>query len=184
MRLVVAITGASGAVYGVRLLQVLRDKDVETHLIVTGSAETVIRQETETSVDEVKRLARYCYNENDFNAPIASGSYKSSGMVIIPCSMKTMGGLASGFAHNLVIRAADVTLKERRTLVLVPRETPLNAIHLENMLKLANIGAIILPPMPAFYGLPKSIDDIVNHTVGRVLDFLGVDHALYRRWGE
>jgi len=179
----VAITGASGAIYGIRLLQALRDKGVETHLVVTRSAETIICHETEISIDEIKRLATHCYDESDFNAPIASGSFKSSGMAIIPCSMKTLGGIASGFAYNLVMRAADVTLKERRTLVLVPRETPLNAIHLGNMLKLTRIGAIVLPPVPAFYNLPKSIDDIVDHTVGRVLDCFGIDHALYKRWG-
>ncbi len=184
MRLLVSITGASGAVYGIRLLEVLKKKNIETHLVVTKTAERIIRCETKRSVSQVKRLANHCYDENNLGAPIASGSFRFSGMVIIPCSMKTLAGVASGFTNNLVLRAADVALKEHRMLILVPRETPLNVIHLRNMLRLAATGVTILPPMPAFYNSPKTVDDIVNHIVGKVLDQLLIEHELYERWSS
>jgi len=184
VRLVVAITGASGSIYGIRLLEVLKDKGVETHLIVSKTAEKVILHETDKPINYVKDLATFCYEEEDLTAPIASGSFEFDGMVVVPCSMKTLSGIASGFAINLIIRAADVTLKEQRTLILVPRETPFSVIHLSNMLKLAKIGAVILPPIPAFYNLPESIDDIINHTVGKILDVLKIKHQLYKRWKQ
>ena len=161
MRLVVAITGASGAMYGIRLLEVLKEKRVETDLVITKAAETIICYETDKSVEELKLLGTRCHNPGDFMAPIASGSCKFSGMVIIPCSMKTLGGIASGFAYNLVLRAADVALKERRKLILVPRETPLNVIHLKNMLKVALAGAIILPRCLHFIIHPKQLKTLL-----------------------
>jgi len=184
MRLVVAITGASGSIYGIRLLEVLKEKGIEVHLIVTKNAEKIIFHETGKTINDVKSLASFCYGEEDLTALIASGSFEFDGMIVIPCSMKTLSGIASGFAFNLVIRAADVTLKEKRNLILVPRETPLNVIHLLNMLKLAKIGAVILPPIPSFYNCPKSVDDIINHTVGRILDILKIRHELYKKWGH
>jgi 4-hydroxy-3-polyprenylbenzoate decarboxylase len=182
MDLIVAMTGASGATYGIRLLEVLRERRIVTHLIVSKVAATTIRYETKKTLAEVERLAKYSYDENNVDARIASGSFESSGMIIIPCSMKTLAGVATGFATNLILRAADVTLKERRTLILVARETPLSIIHLRNMLELARMGAIILPPMPAFYTSPKSIEDIVNHTIGKILDQLKIKHDLYGGW--
>ncbi|HID18443.1 TPA: UbiX family flavin prenyltransferase [Candidatus Bathyarchaeota archaeon] len=182
-RLIIGISGASGTIYGLRLLETLHKLRVETHLVMTKTAEEVAKIENRVSIGEVKRLATYCYNINDLTAPIASGDFQSEGMVIAPCSMKTLAGVANGYSQNLLLRAADVTLKEGRRLVLVPREAPLNSIHLENMLKLARIGVTILPAMPAFYHKPKSIDDLVNHIVGKILDVFGIAHQLYKRWG-
>lgn len=182
MRLVVAITGATGAIYGIRLLEALKDRGMESCLVVSKWAERTITAETSHSVDDVRSLSTHWYEPDDLAAPISSGSYATAGMVIAPCSMKTLGAIANGYSDNLVARAADVTMKERRPLVLVPRETPLSAIHLENMLKLARLGVTIMPPMPAFYCNPQSVDDIVNHLVGKVLDVFGVDHNLFRRW--
>lgn len=179
---VVGISGASGIIYGVRLLQALKELGVETHLIVTDSAMKVAKIENAISKEEIIRLADKYYNINDLSAPVASGSFMHEGMVIVPCSMKTLAGLANGYADNLLLRAADVSLKERRKLILVPRETPLNIIHLRNMLTLAEAGAVILPAMPAFYCKPKTIDDIVNHVVGRILDHLGLAHKIGKRW--
>lgn len=170
-RLIVAITGASGAVYGIRLLEKLRDLQVvETHLIVSRWARVTIEHETDYTFAAVKALADVNYSENDQAAAVSSGSFLTRGMVIVPCSTKTLAGIATGFAYNLVCRAADVVLKERRPLVLAVRETPLNSIHLRNMLTLSDMGATILPPTPAFYTQPETIDDIVDYTVLRILD--------------
>jgi len=182
MRLVVAMTGASGVIYGKRLLEVLRNKKVETHLIVSKAAEKVIEHELEIPKRDLEKLASHAYSIDDLKAPIVSGSFKTDGMVIIPCSMKTLAGICHGFSGNLILRAADVTLKEKRKLVLVPRETPLNVIHLRNMLDLAKQGAVILPAMPAYYHKPKSLDSLVEYVVGKVLDILEIKHSLFGRW--
>lgn len=182
MKVIVGISGASGVIYGVRILEVLSELNVETHLIITDTAVEIAKAECGLSREEIVKLADKCYDVEDLTAPVSSGSFPHDGMVIIPCSMKTLSGIATGYASNLLLRAADVTLKERRKLILVPRETPLNIIHIRNMLTLAEAGAIILPAMPAFYGKPKSIGDLVNYIVGRVLDHLGISHNLYERW--
>lgn len=183
MELVVAITGASGVQYGIRLLQILREKKVTTHLILTESAKQLVALEAQASVEVVEGLASHVYRDDDFTAPIASGSYPHDGMLVAPCSMKTLASLAQGIADNLVTRAGDVCLKEQRPLILLPRETPLNLIHLENMLKLKQAGAHIVPASPAFYNKPQSIDDVIDFMVGRMLDLLRMEHGLYRRWG-
>lgn len=182
MRLVVGISGASGVIYGVRLLQELKKKNIETHLVVTQVAEKILGHETNFEKQSLIKVATFYYEIDDFGAPIASGSFLTHGMVIIPCSMKTLAGIAHGYADNLLLRAADVTLKEKRPLILVPRETPLRAVHLENMLKLAVEGASIVPAMPGFYHKPQTLDDIINHIVGKILDILKIDNDLYRRW--
>lgn len=184
MRIVIAITGASGAAYGITLLEQLARHGVETHLILTAAGRRIIALETDRSPDDIALTATFCYDENDFTAPVASGSFLHDGMVVAPCSMKTLAGIASGYAANLVQRAADVTIKERRRLILLVRETPLSAVHLENMLKLAQLGVVIMPPVPAFYLRPVSVDDIVLGTVGRVLDLLGLPSAPHGRWGN
>jgi len=182
MRLVIAITGCSGVVYGVRLLEVCRQLGIETDLIVSSAAEDILKLELGKSAEDLRKLATRSYPPEELTAPLASGSVRTDGMVIAPCSMKTLGAIASGVAADLISRAADVTLKEGRPLVLVPRETPLNLIHLENMAKLKRAGTVILPAAPAFYHQPKQISDLVDFVVGRVLDVLGVEHQLYRRW--
>jgi len=182
VRLIVAITGASGVVYGKRLLKVLREKNVETHLIISKAAEKVIEHELEMTRNDMEKLANHAYDVDDLSAPVVSGSFKTDGMIIIPCSMKTLAGIAHGYSDNLVLRAADVTLKEKRRLILVPRETPLNAIHLRNMLGLAEQGVVIVPAMPAYYHKPRDVDDLVDFVVGKVLDLLGIEHTLYKRW--
>jgi flavin prenyltransferase len=182
-RIIVAITGASGAIYGVRLLERLRDLPVETHLIATKWARVTIEHETGRSFAEVKQLADHVYAENDQAAAVSSGSFLTDGMVIAPCSTKTLAAIANGFAYNLVCRAADVVLKERRRLVLVVRETPLHATHLRNMLTLTEMGATVAPPVPAFYALPQSIDDIVDQTVERLLDQFDFQLDSPYRWG-
>ena len=182
MELIVAITGASGSIYGVRLLEELKERRIKTHLIITKAAAVVFRHEIGRNVEEIASIADYCYDARDLEASVASGSYVTDGMIIIPCSMKTLAAIAHGYSSNLVARAADVVLKEKRTLVIVPRETPLNVIHLQNMLSLAGAGAIILPAMPAFYHRPETITGLVNHVVGKVLDVLGIEHELYKKW--
>ena len=182
MKLIVGISGASGIIYGVRLLQELRKRNIETHLILTQAAEKTLEYETDFKTQSLIKMATFHYGIDDFGAPIASGSFPTHGMVVIPCSMKTLAGIAHGYADNLLLRAADVTLKEKRPLILVPRETPLRAIHLENMLKLAAEGASIVPAMPGFYHKPQTLDDIINHIVGKILDILKIDNDLYRRW--
>jgi flavin prenyltransferase len=181
-RLVVGITGASGAIYGIRLLERLRELDVETHLVVTSWARVTIEHETGYTLAQAKALADVTYGEGDQAAAISSGSFLTHGMVVAPCSTKTLAAIANGFSHNLVARAADVTLKERRRLVLVVRESPLSAIHLRNMLTLAEMGVSICPPVPAFYNKPASIDDIVDQTVVRVLDQLELNVSTPARW--
>ena len=183
-RLIVAITGATGAIYGVRLLERLRDAGVETHLVISPWGRRTLVHETPYSVDQVKRLATVTYSHKDQGAAISSGSFVTSGMAVVPCSMRTLAAIAHGLGDNLIHRAADVVLKERRTLLLAPREAPLNDIHLENMLKLSRMGAIMFPPMPGFYQRPASIDDIVNHSVIRMLDQFGIHLEEPGRWGE
>jgi len=182
LRLVVAVTGASGVVYGKRFLEALREKKVEIHLIVSKAAEKVIEHELETGVRDLERLATHVYDVDDLASPLTSGSFKTDGMIIIPCSMKTLAGIAHGFADNLILRAADVALKEKRRLVVVPRETPISVVHLRNMLEAARLGVFVVPAMPAFYHEPKKIDDLVDFVVGKVLDCLGIEHRLFKRW--
>lgn len=182
MRLVIGISGASGAVYGIRALEILKELEVETHLVLTAAACETIRLETNKKVADVEKLATKTYRIGDISATLSSGSFHTDGMAVIPCSMKTLGGIASGYSDNLLLRAAEVTLKEKRPLVLVVRETPLTLIHMENMATVARAGAVVLPAMPAFYHRPKTIDDLVNHLVGKVLDVMGVKHDMYPRW--
>ncbi|MER3544492.1 MAG: 3-octaprenyl-4-hydroxybenzoate carboxy-lyase [Chloroflexota bacterium] len=182
-RLVVGITGASGVIYGIRLLEVLRANDeVETHLVISPAAKATIAQETDWKVSAVEALADAVYDTRDIGAAIASGSFATVGMVIIPCSIKTLSAVAHSYSADLISRAADVTLKEGRPLVLVVREAPLHLGHLRLMLRAAAAGAVIFPPVPAWYGRPKTLDDVINGTVGRVLLRLGLDNTLYTRW--
>ena len=183
--LIIAITGATGALYGVRLLQLLRElPGIESHLIVSDAGVLNLHQELGINRKEVEALADVVYNVRDIGAAIASGSFRCHGMVIAPCSMKTLASVAHGLSDNLVARAADVMLKERRRLVLMVRETPLHLGHLRTMTQLAEMGAVIAPPVPAFYSRPQSIDDLVDHAVGRALDLFGLDAGIVRRWGE
>ena len=184
MKLILAITGASGVIYGKRLLEVLRNKNVDVHLVISQAAERIIAHELGITKKSLEKLANHFYEVNDWSSPIVSGSFKTDAMVIAPCSMKTLAGIANGFAENVILRAADVALKEKRKLILVPRETPLNTIHLQNMLDLTKQGVIIVPAMPAYYHKPKTIEEIIDFVVGRVLDKLDVEHSLYKRWQE
>ncbi|HLF98714.1 MAG TPA: UbiX family flavin prenyltransferase [Methylococcaceae bacterium] len=183
-RLIVAMTGATGAVYGLRALQILRDMPGwETHLVVSQAGVLNISHELGMKLRELRELADACHDVDDIAAPIASGAFRVHGMVIAPCSMKTLAAVAHGFGDNLISRAADVTLKERRRLVLLPRETPLNLAHLRNMVAVTEMGGIIYPPLPAFYGGPKTLEKLVDETVGRVLELFGVDAMhLYQPW--
>jgi 4-hydroxy-3-polyprenylbenzoate decarboxylase len=181
-RLIVGISGASGVIYGVRMLQMLRTLGVETHLVMSKSAQLTLTHETDMSVAEVKALADVTYSNADIGASIASGSFRVSGMVIAPCSIKTLSEIASGITGSLLSRAADVTLKERRRLVLMLRETPLHLGHLRSMVAVTEAGAIVSPPVPAFYAKPASIDEMVDHSVGRVLDLFGIESGAVRRW--
>jgi 4-hydroxy-3-polyprenylbenzoate decarboxylase len=181
-RLIVGLTGATGAILGVRLLEALKDSEVESHLVISNWARRTIEHETPYTVKQVCELAKVYHNSNNMAAEISSGSFITEGMVVIPCSMRTLGCIANGYGEHLVHRAADVVLKERRRLVLVARESPLSELHLENMLKLARIGVTIIPPMPAFYNHPKSINDIVDHIVVRVLDQFGISARFAKRW--
>ena len=182
MKIIVAITGATGAIYGVRILERLREAGVETHLVISRWGARTLLHETPYSREQVESMASVAYAPGDMGAAISSGSFRTDGMVIAPCSAKTLAAVAHGFGENLVHRAADVVLKERRRLVLVVREAPLSDIHLENMLKLSRMGAMVLPPMPAFYNRPRTVDDIVDHTVSRVLDQFGLDVSGVERW--
>jgi 4-hydroxy-3-polyprenylbenzoate decarboxylase len=180
----VAMTGATGAIYGIRLLEVLREVEVETHLVVSRWAEATIKTETDRRVDDVRALASVVYDEDDLAAPPASSAFVTAGMVVAPCSMRTLAAVANGLSDNLVQRAAAVHLQEGRRLLLLARESPLSVIHLENMLRVAKAGAVVAPPVPAFYAKLHSLDEMVDHTVGRALDQLGVEHERIRRWGE
>lgn len=181
--IIIGITGASGAIYGIRLIEVLKKvSNIEVHLIISKWAETTIKIETDYSISQVKSMADKCYDISDMAASISSGSFLSEGMIIIPASMKTISGIACGFTSNLIIRSADVMIKEKRKLLVVPRETPLSEIHLENLLKLSRIGVSIVPAAPAFYTRPKNIAEVIDHTVGKILDQFGIEHNLFKRW--
>jgi len=182
MRLIIAITGATGAIYGVRLLTVLRELSVERHLILSRWAEVTLLKETGLSPSDIGALASVVHPRDNQGATIASGSFRHDGMIVAPCSMRTLSAIRHGHADGLVVRAADVTLKERRRLVLLVRETPFNDIHLENMLALSRMGAVIAPPVPAFYNGPRTIDDLIDHSVGRALDLFGLEMPKLRRW--
>jgi flavin prenyltransferase len=181
-RLVVGISGASGVIYGVRMLELLRETDVETHLVMSKSAELTLSYETNFKPKDVKALASVNHPATDIGAAISSGSFPTMGMVIAPCSIRTMSEIATGVTSSLLSRAADVVLKEKRRLVLALRETPLHGGHLRTMTTLADIGAVVAPIVPAFYAKPKTVDDIINHTVGRLLDFFGIETTVVRRW--
>jgi 4-hydroxy-3-polyprenylbenzoate decarboxylase len=181
-RLIIGISGASGAVYGVRLLEILRHAEVETHLVMSKSAEMTLVYETDLKPKDVRALATVHYPVADIGAAISSGSFPTMGMVIAPCSIRTMSEIASGVTASLLSRAADVVLKEKRRLVLAIRETPLHVGHLRSMLTLAEMGAVVAPIVPAFYNRPKTVDDVVNHTCGRLLDLFGIDTGIVKRW--
>jgi len=182
MRLIVALSGATGSIYGVRLLEYLRDAGVETHLVISRWGVRTLLHETSYSKEQVEALATVAYAPGDMGAAISSGSFRTDGMIVAPCSAKTLAAIAHGVGENLIHRAADVILKERRTLVLAVREAPLSDIHLENMLRLSRMGAIVMPPVPAFYTRPQSLDDVVSHTVARLLDQFGIDAPGLARW--
>ena len=182
-KIIVGISGASGAIYGIRLLEALQETDVETHLVISKAATITITQETIYKVSDIKKLADICYNIDDIGAAISSGSFKTLGMIIAPCSVKTMSEIATGITSNLLSRAGDVILKERRKLVLAVRETPFHLGHLRTMTSLAEMGAVIVPPLPAFYPKPETVDEIVNHSVGRLLDLFEIENNLVKRWG-
>jgi len=183
MILIIGITGASGVIYGIRLLEVLSTmKEIETHLIISEAGETNISYETSWKIEDVRAMASLSYGINDISARIASGSFKTDGMIVAPCTMKTMSALANSYSDTLLTRAADVTLKERRKLVLLVRETPFHLGHIRSMEKLSEMGAIIMPPVPAFYHRPRTIQDIIDHTVGKVLDIFNIKHSLFERW--
>ena len=184
MKIIVGISGGSGAIYGVALLQALKQLGVETHLVVSKMGEYVLQHECGMNLQELESMVAVRYEATDLAASISSGSFKTDGMVIVPCSMRSLAAVANGISDNLLTRAADVVLKEQRKLVMVARETPLSVIHLENMLKLARMGAVIMPASPGFYHQPETLEDIVAIMVGRTLDQLGIDHQLVRPWGE
>lgn len=183
-KLVIGVTGASGAVYARRALEALRETDIETHLVLSRASEMTIRYELEQSAADFAALADYRYAVGDVGAPISSGSFKTIGMLIIPCSVRTMSEIATGVTTSLLTRAADVALKERRPLVLMARETPFHLGHLRTMTALAEMGAVIAPPLPAFYAEPQTVEELVDQSVGRVLDLFGIDTPLVKRWGE
>ena len=183
-RLVVGLSGASGVVFGVRLLELLRDTMIETHLVMSRSAEVTLAYETSRKIKDVKALADHCHNIDDMAAPISSGSYLTMGMIVAPCSVKSLAEIASGVTSTLLSRAADVTLKERRRLVLMVRETPLHAGHLRNMLAVTEMGGVIAPPVPAMYAGPKTLDDVIDQNIARVLDLYGIHLEGAKRWGE
>jgi len=181
--IVVGMTGASGVIYGVKIVEVLSKLGMETHLIITQAGLKTLAIETSDNINGLKSMASHVYDEGDLSAPLASGSFKVDGMVVAPCSIKTLSAIANSYNHNLLVRAADVMLKERRRLVLLVRETPLHEGHLELMLKVTRMGGVIMPPVPAFYHHPKTIDDLIIQTIGKVLDLFSVDANLFKRWG-
>ena len=182
MMILIAITGASGVIYGVELLKALKELNIETGLLISDPAKIVMKYELESDLDEIKSLADHYFDANEIDSSVNSGSFKFDFLVIIPCSMKTVSAIANGYASNSISRVADVALKERRNLVLVPRETPLRDVHLENMLRISKEGGIILPAMPAFYHNPKDIHDMTDFIVGKVLDVLRIDNEMFKRW--
>ena len=182
MKIVVGITGASGAIYGIRLLEELKKQNVETHLMISKWGEKTIACETDYSLDEVIGKSDYYYSADNLAASVSSGSFRHDGMVIAPCSMKTLSSIANGYSDNLISRAADACLKERRRLILMIRESPLSLIHIHNMETVTLAGAVVIPPMPSFYNRPETVDDIINHSVSRVLDHLRIDNELTERW--
>ncbi len=183
-RIVVGISGASGVIYGVRLLQLLEEKGLETHLIISEAGKRNIEIETDYAAADVTAMATHVYDNRDVGAALASGSFLTGGMVVAPCTIKTLSGIANSYTDNLLVRAADVTLKEKRKLVLVVRETPLHQGHLRLMTMAADMGAHILPPVPSFYHQPRTISDIIDQTIGKIFDFFGIEHHLFRRWGD
>lgn len=184
MRVVVCITGASGVIYAIRLLEEFKKENIETHLVISRIAMDIISHETEYDIDEVVEIADYYYDEKDLTAKINSGSFYFDSCIIIPCSMKSLSAISSGYADNTITRVADVTLKERRQLIVVPRETPLRTIHLENMVHISKEGGIILPAMPAFYHNPQTIDDQINFVVGKIFDILKINNKLFTKWKQ
>ena len=183
-KIVVGIAGASGVIYGVRLLQLLEEKGLETHLIISEAGKRNIEIETDYAAADVTAMATHVYDNRDVGAALASGSFLTGGMVVAPCTIKTLSGIANSYTDNLLVRAADVTLKEKRKLVLVVRETPLHQGHLRLMTMAADMGAHILPPVPSFYHQPRTINDIIDQTIGKIFDFFGIEHHLFRRWGD
>ena len=181
-RIIVGMSGASGIIYGIEILRLLKEKDVETHLILTESAKINIEIETDYKVNDVIELADFIYDNSNLAAPISSGSFLTYAMVVVPCTVKSLSGIANSFTENLLIRAADVILKEKRKLVLVVRETPLHKGHLKLMYRAADLGAHILPPVPSFYHQPKTIEDIIHQTIGKIFDYLEIEHNLFKRW--
>jgi flavin prenyltransferase len=184
MKIIVAITGSSGVLYGIRMLEILQKLGINTHLVLSDWGEKNVRIETGKTVDYVRSLSSITYDNSNMAAPISSGSFQIDGMAIVPCSMKTVSSIANGYDDNLISRAAGVCIKESRKLVLVPRETPLSAIHLQNMLRLCKIGVVILPAMPGFYHKPRTIEDLMDHLVGKILDQFRIKHNIFKRWGE
>jgi 4-hydroxy-3-polyprenylbenzoate decarboxylase len=183
-RIIIGITGASGVIYGIGILRELTKKDLETHLIISDSGKKNITLETDYSIRNVESMADKVYDNDDLEAPLASGSFLTSGMIVAPCTIKTLSGIANSYSDNLLVRAADVTLKEKKRLVLLVRETPLHRGHLRLMSMAADMGAHILPPIPSFYHRPKTIDHIIHQTIGKVFDYFGIEHNLFKRWGE
>ena len=183
-RIIIGISGASGVIYGARLLELLKDSDYQTHLIISESGKLNFEIETEYKSKDVEAMADVVYDHKNMAAALASGSFITEGMVVVPCTVKTLSGIANSYNENLIVRAADVTLKEKRKLVLVVRETPLHKGHLRLMTMAADLGAHILPPVPSFYHQPKNIEDIIDQTIGKIFDYLGIQHDLFKRWGE
>ena len=182
--MVVAISGASGVIYGIKILRELQRTGIETHLVISEAGQMNISIETDYNLEQVVAMADHAYDNRDVGAALASGSFLTDGMVVVPCTIKTLSGIANSFTDNLIIRAGDVTLKEKRKLVLMVRETPLHKGHLGLMIKAIENGAHILPPIPSFYHRPKTIDDIIDQTIGKIFDYFGIEHQLFERWGE